>query len=146
MNVLHNISDFYVNIACNEGFGLGTLEAMMAGKPIIALKTGGMTKQIVRDSGECNGIGLDPEVRNLVGSQAVPYIYEDHISNDTVAKAFMEMYEWGPDKRKEEGKKALEYAKQTFDYDSMIADWDMTLTAAINDWDKDGRRWICKTL
>lgn len=146
MNVLHNIADFYINIACNEGFGLGTLESMMTGSPIIALKTGGMTKQVMREPGVYNGIGLDPEVRNLVGSQQVPYIYEDHISNETVANAILEMYEWGEEKRKEEGQKALAYAKQTFDYDQMVKDWDETLWDCINNWDKRKKRWVCKTL
>lgn len=146
MNVLHNASDFYVNIACNEGFGLGTLEAMMAAKPIIALKTGGMTKQVMREDGTCNGIGLEPEVRNLVGSQVVPYIYEDHVSNDTVADAFMEMYEYGPEKRKEIGLKAMEYAHETFDIERTVRQWDETLTTCIDNWDKNRPRWICKTL
>ena len=37
MNILHNIVDCYINISYAEGFGLGTLEAMQCGKPIIAL-------------------------------------------------------------------------------------------------------------
>ncbi len=146
MNILHNCADFYINIACNEGFGLGTLEAMMAGKPIIALKTGGMTKQVMREEGVYNGIGLDPEVRNLVGSQVVPYIYEDHISNETVAKAIMQMYEWGPEKRKEIGKEAMEYAHSVFSYDDMINNWDRTLSDTMENWNSNRTRWVCKTL
>ena len=107
-NILHNISDFCINIACNEGFGLATLESMQVGNPIIALKTGGLTRQVVdhRD-GSSNGVALDPTVRNLVGSQMGPYIYEDHIDNQAVADAYMELYDLGPDGRKELGLKGF---------------------------------------
>jgi glycosyltransferase involved in cell wall biosynthesis len=146
MNVLHNVADFYINISCQEGFGIGSLEAMMTNTPIIVQKTGGMTKQVLRDDGSYNGIGLDPEVRNLVGSQAIPYIFEDHVSNETVANAIMQMYEWGPEKRKEKGRQALEYARTTFSYNKMIQDWDNTLWDCIHNWKERRQRWTCKTL
>jgi glycosyltransferase involved in cell wall biosynthesis len=147
MNVLHNIADFYMNISCNEGFGLGTLEAMMCAKPIIALKTGGMTRQVVdhRDGSE-NGIGLDPDVRNLVGSQMVPFIYEDHVSNEKVANAIFDLYEWGPEKRKEVGQKALAYARSEFGIEGTITKWDETLMDTINTWRDKRKRWECKKL
>ena len=77
MNILYNISDVCLNISFAEGFGLSTLESMQAGTPIIAQKTGGLTRQVedYRD-GSHNGIALDVEFRTLVGSQQVPYIYE----------------------------------------------------------------------
>jgi glycosyltransferase involved in cell wall biosynthesis len=80
MNILYNISDFCINISFAEGFGLSTLEAMNAGIPIIAAKTGGMTRQVVdhRD-GSHNGVALDIDIKTLVGSQGVPYIYEDYV-------------------------------------------------------------------
>lgn len=147
MNALHNISDFCINISCNEGFGLGTLEAMMCAKPIIALKTGGMTRQVEdhRD-GSHNGIGLEPDVRNLVGSQLVPYIYEDHISNDKVANSIMEMYEWGSEKRKQIGQKALSYVKSEFSLQRTIEDWDKTLTETIATWKDYRKDWTCQKL
>ena len=88
INIIHNIADFCVNIACNEGFGLATLESMQTGNPIIALKTGGLTRQVVdhRDGSE-NGFALEPDVRNLVGSQMVPFIYEDHVNNHNVSQS-----------------------------------------------------------
>ena len=68
MNILYNISDFCLNISFAEGFGLGTLEAMNAGLPVIASKTGGLTRQVVdyRD-GTHNGVALDIDMRTLVG-------------------------------------------------------------------------------
>ena len=54
MNVLYNISDFCLNMSYAEGFGLSTLECMMTGTPIVAAKTGGLTRQVInaREKGE----------------------------------------------------------------------------------------------
>ena len=147
MNTLHNIGDAYLTISCNEGFGLGTLEAMMTATPIIALKTGGMIRQVVdhRDGSE-NGIALEPEVRDLVGSQLVPYIYEDHISNETVAKALMKMYEMGHEKRKELGKKAQDYAHYEFAIEDTVREWDETLWETIETWKDKRKMWTCQEL
>ena len=107
MNILHNISDCVINIAYAEGFGLPTLEAMQTGTPIIALKTGGLTRQVVdhRDNSE-NGIALDVELQTLVGSQTVPYIYEDYVSAETTADAIMKIYKLGATGREKLGNKA----------------------------------------
>jgi len=138
INVLHNISDFNVNIACNEGFGLATLEAMQTGKPIIALKTGGLTRQVVdhRDGTE-NGVALEPDVRNLVGSQLVPYIYEDHVNNNKVAAAMTKLYDMGEDGREILGNKARDYVLSEFSLDDVVKKWDETMSKTIDTWKND---------
>lgn len=135
MAILYNISDCAVNIACHEGFGLGTLEAMQCGLPIIAQKTGGLTRQVIdhRD-GTQNGIGLDPDVRNLVGGQPVPYIYEDHVEPNRVADAFMQMYEAGHEGRKKIGQKARDYVLSEFALQDTIDAWDSTMYDTIQNW------------
>jgi len=45
MNFLYNSVDVYINMASNEGFGLGSLEALTAGTPIIVNVTGGLQDQ-----------------------------------------------------------------------------------------------------
>lgn len=141
MNTLHNISDFYINIACNEGFGLGTLEAMMCAKPIIALKTGGMIYQVMNPDGSANGVAIEPDVRNLVGSQTVPFIYEDHVANENVAAAIMKMYHFGPEERKKIGQKALTEAHTRFALGDTVSKWDNTLTECIKDWKQNDKKW-----
>ena len=140
MNVLHNISDFCVNISYAEGFGLSTLESMMVGNPIVAIKTGGLTRQVVdhRDGTE-NGIALPVELKSLVGSQHVPYIYEDYVSSETVAASFMKLYDMGPEGREALGNKAKSYADSEFSYQKTIDEWDRTLNELHENW-KNNRK------
>lgn len=142
MNVLHNISDACINISYAEGFGLATLEAMQCGRPIIALKTGGLTRQVVdhRDGTE-NGIALPVEFRTCVGSQVVPYIYEDYVSNQTVSEAIEKMYRMGPEGRKKLGEKSRSYAQSEFSYQDVIDRWHETLNDTIDNWKSRRKSW-----
>ena len=45
LNYLYNICDVTINLASNEGFGLGTCESLMCGTPIIVNVTGGLQDQ-----------------------------------------------------------------------------------------------------
>lgn len=45
LNILYNTVDVVVNMASNEGFGLGTAEALASGTPIVVNVTGGLQDQ-----------------------------------------------------------------------------------------------------
>lgn len=142
MIALYNISDTVVNRSVAEGFGLGTLEAMMCGKPIIALKTGGMTRQVEDHiTGEQYGIAIEPEIKSLVGNQLVPYIYEDFISHKTLTDAFLKMYETPAAEREEIGRRALAHAMRDYNIDDVIKKWDETLMNCIQTWRSTYKRW-----
>lgn len=142
MNVLYNISDAVINISCAEGFGLGILEAKMAGKPVISIKTGGLTRQVEDwQTGFQYGVGLDPECKSMVGNQGVPYIWEDFVTHDSVSKAIMKVYEWGPEKRKEIGLLAQQHAHRDYDMNFLIKEWDRTLTDMFQNWRSRRQNW-----
>lgn len=142
MNSLYNISDVIVNRSCNEGFGLSVLEAKMAEKPVIAIKTGGLTRQVEDHiTGMQYGVALEPDVRSLVGNQLVPYIYEDFVSHESVSKALMTVYEMGPEKRAEIGKLSREHALRDYNIDNMIKAWDESLTKMFDTWKTNTKRW-----
>ena len=147
MNILYNVSDFCLNISFAEGFGLSTLESMQAGTPIIAQKTGGLTRQVVdhRDGSE-NGFALDVEMQTLVGSQSVPYIYEDYVSAETTAEAIMKMYLLSDDDKKELSEKVISYVDDEFNYQNMIDLWDDTLWKKIHDWKEKYERYAVREI
>tara|TARA_B100000900_G_scaffold381351_1_gene367722 strand:- start:3361 stop:4623 length:1263 start_codon:yes stop_codon:yes gene_type:complete len=143
MNVLYNISDICINISFAEGFGLSTLEAMMTGTPIIATKTGGLTRQVVdhRD-GSHNGVALEVDTKSLVGSQLVPYIYEDYANCENVALGIRKLYD--ASKNKEEYRvlceKVRAYANSEFGYQKTIDLWHKSMIDTIKEF-KDKKRW-----
>lgn len=150
MNVMHNLADVTVNIAKNEGFGLSTLISLQVGKPIIALKTGGETRQ-VEDyrNGYQYGVGIEPAKRSLVGSQMVPYIFEDFCTERQLADAFMEIYSWTPEKKAEFREKAAEYLEHEFKYENMVQQWHETMLKCVEDFKAkkeagQSKRWKLK--
>jgi len=142
INILHNISDCCINISYAEGFGLATLESMQVGTPIIALKTGGLTRQVVdhRDGTE-NGVALDVEFKTLVGSQTVPYIYEDYCSVEKIADAIYQMYSLSKEKKEKLSKQVRDYVMSEFSYDTTIDLWHESLIDTIENWESRYQRW-----
>ena len=138
INILYNICDFCINISFAEGFGLTTLEAMMAGTPIVAAKTGGLTRQVVNHkTGQQNGVALDIDVKSLVGSQSVPYIYEDYVSNDNVVKGLLRLHQlWAknPTKYKKLRKRVLKYAREEFSHQKVVDLWHESMLKTIKDF------------
>ncbi len=139
MNLVHNMTDTCINIAKNEGFGLSTMISMMAGKPIVALCTGGLTRQVVdyRDGTE-HGSAIKPIKRSLVGSQHVPYIFEDFCTEGQIADALMKVYEMAPEQKIEMKQKVLDYCDHEFSYEKMISNWDQTLCRVIAEFKLSG--------
>jgi len=135
MNVIYNIADVQLNRSCNEGFGLPILEGKLAGTPAIAIKTGGLGRQVEDHIDGFNyGIALDPEVRCCVGNQMIPYIYEDFVSNKTFTDAIMKMYEFGADERRALGEKCREHCIRDYRIEQMVTSWDETLQHTIANW------------
>lgn len=52
LNALYNLADIVVSMSSNEGFGLSTAEALMAGTMIVTNVTGGLQDQLGFKSGE----------------------------------------------------------------------------------------------
>lgn len=133
MNILHNLVDTVVNVSKNEGFGLSTLISLQVGKPIIALKTGGETRKVVdhRDGTEL-GVAIEPAKRCLVGSQLVPYIYEDFADTEDLANAFLKVHDYTPEEKEALKVKAKDYVDFEYNHEKIIQRWDETLTSCID--------------
>ncbi len=83
---MYNAADFTVNISDAAGFGLSTLQSMSCGTPIIVNMTGGLQEQVTNGK-DWFGIGVEPASKTVIGSLAVPYIYEDRMSQEDFNRA-----------------------------------------------------------
>ena len=132
------MADVTINMASNEGFGLGTCESLMAGTPIIVNVTGGLQDQCGfklndkflthEDYDEIQSLHDDrkwkdnpdltwgdwvkpiwPSNRSLAGSIPTPYIFDDRCRFDDAGQAMKEWYDMGAEKRSECGMKGHEF-------------------------------------
>tara|TARA_B100000131_G_scaffold2849_1_gene3021 strand:- start:22032 stop:23396 length:1365 start_codon:yes stop_codon:yes gene_type:complete len=127
MNLVFNSADVYINLASNEGFGLGSAEALTVGTPIIVNVTGGLQDQCGFRDDDGNLLTPDdyvelgsnhkgrykehgewvkpvwPTSRSLQGSPPTPYIWDDRCEPEDAAIALREFYDMGRDERKRLG-------------------------------------------
>ncbi len=122
MAIFYNIADVTVNISDAEGFGLATLESLSCGTPIIATMTGGLQEQVVGD-GETFGVPIFPASKAIIGSQQVPYIYEDRIAKKDFLSALDKMYDMGTDARLELGLKGRQHVLDNYNFDDFNKNW-----------------------
>ncbi len=145
INMLYNISDVVVNIASNEGFGLTTCEALMAGVPIIVHLTGGLKDQIQGEDGMYTGIGIESSAKCLAGSPPTPYIYDDHVNVDDYILALEKMYLTPKEKRLELGKYCRQVAEKKFSIESMAKGIDEGFDYCFNNF-KPRSPWVMRKM
>jgi hypothetical protein len=136
LNVLYNLADVTINLASNEGFGLGTAESLLAGTPILVNVTGGLQDQCGFMDTDGNYLAVDthytpqwpsnhagrytqhgdwafpvfPVSRSLQGSPITPYIFDDRCSWEDAGNNLMTLYRMGRDERKRRGELGRQYA------------------------------------
>ena len=127
MNFIFNSCDVYINMASNEGFGLGSCEMLHAGGCIVVNVTGGLQDQCgfknekgeyltaedyvklqSNHKGEYKEHGewvkpVYPTNRSLQGSPLTPYIFDDRCQFEDAGEALLEWYKVGPEEREKCG-------------------------------------------
>ena len=131
MAMLYNMVDCTINISDAEGFGLSTLESLFCGTPIIVNNTGGLQEQVTDGQTEF-GVGIDPKVQNVIGSQLVPYIYEDKISKDDFIAALHKVYNMTKQERADLGSAGREYVLKNYSQEKATQLWDDLMTDIYN--------------
>jgi glycosyltransferase involved in cell wall biosynthesis len=135
---LYNIADVGMNMASNEGFGLGTCEALMCGTPISVNVTGGLQDQCgfkykdklltYKDYSWVHSLHdakkwkdnsdltwgewckpVWPSNRSLQGSIPTPYIFDDRPRFEDFADRLKEWYDMGDEERQRCGKLGHEF-------------------------------------
>ena len=120
--MMYNMADCTVNISDAEGFGLSTFESLSCGTPIIVNMTGGLQEQVT-DGENWFGIGIEPCSKAIIGSQDVPYIYEDRISKEDFIAALHKIHNMSKEERKSLGKSGREHVLQNYNYDNYCNKW-----------------------
>jgi len=148
MAAFYNLADVTLNISDAEGFGLSTLESLSCGTPIIVTMTGGLQEQVT-DGENWFGIGLEPSSKAVIGSQEIPYIYEDRLNEDDFVNALEKMYNMTHEERKELGAKGREHVLNNYSFELYGQRWDNLFEKAKKDfgsWDtrKNYRNWHLK--
>ena len=141
INMLHNISDFCLNISFAEGFGLTTLQTLYTGTPIIVNKTGGLIRQIIdKENLKTTGIGLTPDITTISGVLNIPYLNEDYVSVEKVAKSIMVMFKKTSKERKALGQNGIDLIEKEFNYLDMIRKWDNSIGKTIKRFKETNNR------
>jgi len=134
LNYLYNLADVTINMASNEGFGLGTAESLMTGTPIVVNVTGGLQDQcgfrkedgsllVKEDYTEEWGSNHDgrykdhgswvkpvwPACRSLQGSPPTPYIFDDRCRWEDIGDKLLEWYNTPKEDREKAGLEGREY-------------------------------------
>jgi glycosyltransferase involved in cell wall biosynthesis len=123
MAKFYNAADCTINISDAEGFGLSCLESLSCGTPVIANKTGGMQDQLT-DGVDTFGVLIEPASKAVIGSQDVPYIYEDRVSNTDVVNAMLKIHNMTREERKALGRKGSENVQKNFNFQTYQETWD----------------------
>ncbi len=127
----YNAADATINISDAEGFGLATLESLACETPIIVTKTGGLQEQ-VRGPNGLFGIEILPSSQAVIGSQDVPFIYEDRISNSQFVSALETFVDIPKEQRKLIGQAGRQHVIDNFSFDMYRSTWDNILTETYN--------------
>ena len=122
MNLFYNMADCTINISDAEGFGLATLESLYAGTPIIATMTGGLQEQVT-DGENWFGVGIEPASKAVIGSQQVPYINEDRVSEQDVVDALLKMYNMSKEDREALGEAGRQHVLKNYGFEDFKSKW-----------------------
>ena len=119
---IYNIADCTVCISDAEGFGLSTLESLSCETPIIVNMTGGLQEQVT-DGEKSFGVGIKPVSKAIIGSQEIPFIYEDRLSEESVVDAMLTLFSMTKEQRDELGKLGRQHVENNYSFEKYKSGW-----------------------
>ena len=120
---MYNMVDFTINVSDAEGFGLATLESLSCGTPIIVNMTGGLQEQIKDEDGNYFGYPIEPASKAVIGSQEVPYIYEDRINEEDFVHALLMCHTMTREGRKQLGLDGRKHVLKNYSFENFQKHW-----------------------
>lgn len=159
MNALYNSVDVVINIGSNEGWGLSSTEALLAGVPLINNVTGGLQDQCRFEDNKGNWIEFNedfasnhggkykkhgiwvkpvfPAAINLQGSIQTPYIFDDRCNIRDVTEAIRYWYDMEPVQRVKAGLAGREWAlskEAGFTAKQMCTRFSQSIDTVLENW------------
>jgi len=159
MNLLFNSADVYINLASNEGFGLGSAEAITVGTPIIVNVTGGLQDQCGFTDDDGNLLTAEDYVElgtnhrgrykdhgewvkpvypasiSLQGSPPTPYIWDDRCNPEDAAVNLREFYDMGRKERKRLGNIGTKFFRENqMTANAMANNFIKSMNGAFDKW------------
>jgi len=147
LSMMYNMADCTINISDAEGFGLATLESLATETPIIVTMTGGLQEQVTelkevseesmltrnnnkrkRITKFKHGLGIEPSSKSIIGSQDVPYIYEDRLNGNDVVKALEMFYNFSEEERRKLGQAGRKHVLKNYNFENFGKQWDDIMT------------------
>ena len=143
--MMYNVADCTINISDAEGFGLATFESLACETPILVNMTGGLQEQVT-DGENWFGIGIEPSSKAIIGSQEVPYIYEDRISKEDFIAALVKITEMSHEERGALGAAGRAHVLASYSLAQFTEKWDEVLSGVherCGSWDtrRDYKTW-----
>ncbi len=120
--LIYNMADCTINVSDAEGFGLATLESLSCETPIIVNMTGGLQEQVT-DGEKSFGVGIKPTSKAVIGSQEIPFIYEDRLSEEAVVNALLTMFYMPKEERQELGRLGREHVENNYNFGTYAQKW-----------------------
>jgi glycosyltransferase involved in cell wall biosynthesis len=146
--LMYNLADCTLCVSDAEGFGLSTTESLACETPIIVTMTGGLQEQVT-DGEKWFGFGIEPTSKAVIGSQEVPFIYEDRINAESLISALEKMYNFSDAERAKLGKEGRGHLLKNYNPETLMNRWDEIFTEVhekLGSWEerKGYDRWVCK--
>jgi len=149
LSLIYNMVDCTINISDAEGFGLGTLESLACETPVIVSMTGGLQEQVTDGEGNWFGYGIPPVSKAIIGSQDVPWIYEDRIAKEDFLDVMTKFYNLKKKDRLALGSAGRAHVEKNYGFTEYKHKWVELMLKAHDDcgsWEtrKNYKPW-CKT-
>jgi glycosyltransferase involved in cell wall biosynthesis len=84
--------------------------------------TGGLQEQVT-DGEKWFGFGIEPSSKAIIGSQDVPYIYEDRIAKEAFLDAMLKFYNMSKDERRQMGQEGRKHVVDNYNFATFAGNW-----------------------
>ena len=85
--------------------------------------TGGLQEQVT-DGKNWFGIGLEPTSKAIIGSQEIPFIYEDRLSQEVVVDALKKIHNMPKEERAALGKAGRDHVLKNYSPKQYAEQWE----------------------